>query len=102
MDWHDRSGRTAVRRDRTRNAVSPDHNGPTTWRVQSCDKAGNVIQAGQNIRWQAPLGSLTFGDPVVASGLVWVGTNNYQMGDAKAEERFKAISEFPIRARTSR
>ncbi len=32
--------------------------------------------AGQNIKWSAGLGSETYGNPVVANGKVFVGTNN--------------------------
>lgn len=39
---------------------------PTMWDVGS----------GQNIKWSVPLGTLTFGSPVVAGGKVYVGTNN--------------------------
>ena len=53
-------------RDATRNAVSPETDPPTQWDVES----------GKNIRWTAALGSNTTGTPVVADGLVWVGTNN--------------------------
>ncbi|MCA9192192.1 MAG: PQQ-binding-like beta-propeller repeat protein [Planctomycetales bacterium] len=31
---------------------------------------------GQNIRWSMPLGSETYGNPIVANGKVFVGTNN--------------------------
>ncbi len=39
---------------------------PTTW----------DIGAGENIRWSVGLGSETYGNPVVANGKVYVGTNN--------------------------
>ena len=39
--------------------------------------AGAGPQAGyQNILWTAPLGSQSYGNPVVANGKVFVGTNN--------------------------
>ena len=50
----------------SRNPVVPDGSGPTNWDVQ----------AGENIRWSAPLGSQTYGTPVVADGQIYVGTNN--------------------------
>src|SRR5437867_1284121 len=53
-------------RDKTRNAVSPEKNPPIDWDVKT----------GQNIKWKAKLGSMTFSAPVVANGLVWIGTNN--------------------------
>ena len=66
-------------RDATRNAVSPEKNAPTDWDVGEFDrKTGRWVKAkARNIKWTAQLGSQTMGDPVVAGGLVWVGTNNY-------------------------
>ena len=50
-----------------RNMVNNDEkNIPTTWDIQS----------GKNIKWVAPLGSQSYGNPVVADGRVFVGTNN--------------------------
>lgn len=40
---------------------------PTEWDVEE----------GTNILWSAPLGSQTYGNPVVANGKVYVGTNNH-------------------------
>ncbi len=34
------------------------------------------IESGRNIRWRAKLGSQSYGNPVVANGKVYVGTNN--------------------------
>ncbi len=39
---------------------------PTEWDIES----------GENIKWTAKLGSQTYGNPVVANGKVYVGTNN--------------------------
>src|SRR4030095_10345361 len=39
---------------------------PTTW----------DIKTGKNIKWVAALGSQSYGNPVVANGVVLVGTNN--------------------------
>jgi outer membrane protein assembly factor BamB len=58
-------------RDATRNAVSPEKNPPITWQTG---------EPGKNIKWQAPLGSTSYSDPVVSNGLVWVGTNNMPLG----------------------
>ncbi len=49
-----------------RNMVSTMSGIPTTWDVKS----------GKNIKWTAKLGSQTYGNPVVAGGQVYVGTNN--------------------------
>ena len=53
-------------RSATHNPVVPEGKPPTEWDVKT----------GKNIKWKAKLGSMTCGDPVVADGLVWVGTNN--------------------------
>ncbi|QDV22124.1 outer membrane protein assembly factor BamB family protein [Aureliella helgolandensis] len=49
-----------------RNNVTDQPNVPTTWDVTT----------GENVRWTAPLGSETYGNPVIANGHVYVGTNN--------------------------
>jgi outer membrane protein assembly factor BamB len=49
-----------------RNMVSTMKGLPTTWDVKS----------GKNVKWTADLGSQTYGNPVVAGGVVLVGTNN--------------------------
>src|SRR5579859_5243059 len=42
------------------------------------------IKTGKNVKWVAQLGSQTYGNPVVAGGQVYVGTNNELVRD-KAE-----------------
>jgi outer membrane protein assembly factor BamB len=50
-----------------RNMVNTtEKNIPTTWDVES----------GKNIKWVMPLGSLAYGNPVVAGGRIFSGTNN--------------------------
>ncbi len=49
-----------------RNMVSEMKGLPTTWDVKTKTK----------IKWAAELGSQTYGNPVVAGGMVFVGTNN--------------------------
>jgi outer membrane protein assembly factor BamB len=56
-----------------RNMVSDATGLPTTWDVKS----------GRNIRWVAALGSQSYGNPVVAGGVVLVGTNNEATRDPK-------------------
>ena len=46
---------------------------PTTW----------DIKTGKNVKWVAELGSQSYGNPVVAGGVVLVGTNNEAMRDPK-------------------
>ena len=41
------------------------------------------IETGQNIKWVAELGSQSYGNPVVADGTVFVGTNNELLRDPK-------------------
>jgi outer membrane protein assembly factor BamB len=69
-------------RDGTRNAVSLERNPPLRWDVGKTSDAKPILRQGMssNIKWSAPLGSMTYGDPVVANGLVWVGTNNGYAG----------------------
>lgn len=50
----------------TRNMVNPTTDIPMKWDVES----------GENILWKAELGSQSYANPVVASGRVFVGTNN--------------------------
>ena len=54
-----------------RNMVSTMKGLPTTWDVKT----------KKNIKWVAELGSQTYGNPVVADGYVFVGTNNEAMKD---------------------
>lgn len=73
-------------RDATHNAVSPEKDPPRYWDVGRTDRrTGRLIDAGENIRWRAALGSNTFGDPVVSSGLVWVGTNNSRLSSGEED-----------------
>src|SRR5947209_13661635 len=55
-----------------RNMVSPEKNPPTDWNWDSDDPSKN-----KNIKWTVELGSKSYGNPVVANGLVTVGTNNF-------------------------
>lgn len=77
-------------RSATRNPVSPEKHPPLWWRV--ADEDGR--QPPRNIKWQAKLGMHTKGDPVVAGGLVWVGTNNQHPRDPKVAERLPALKCF--------
>jgi outer membrane protein assembly factor BamB len=51
-------------RDATRNPVSPETNAPVHWDIHS----------GVNIKWKARLGAQTYSDPIIANGLIWIGT----------------------------
>lgn len=53
--------------DYSRNMINKHESGlPTEWDVES----------GRNVKWSVPLGSQSYGNPVVAGGKVFVGTNN--------------------------
>jgi outer membrane protein assembly factor BamB len=56
-----------------RNMVSRQKGLPVSWDVKS----------GKNIKWVAELGSQTYGNPTVAGGKVYVGTNNEAPRDPK-------------------
>ncbi len=51
-----------------RNNTPHGENIPTFW----------DIDTGENVLWSVPLGSQTYGSPVVANGKVFIGTNNQQ------------------------
>jgi outer membrane protein assembly factor BamB len=57
----------------SRNMVSTMTGLPSTWDVKT----------GKNVKWVAELGSQSYGNPVVANGVVMVGTNNEAMRDPK-------------------
>lgn len=56
-----------------RNMISTMKGIPTEWSVET----------KKNIKWVATLGSQTYGNPVVADGVVLVGTNNEAVRDPK-------------------
>ena len=56
-----------------RNMVSSMKGLPTEWDVKT----------KKNVKWVAALGSQSYGNPVVAGGMVFVGTNNE--GAARSE-----------------
>jgi outer membrane protein assembly factor BamB len=72
----------ALGRDSTRNPVSPEKGPPLRWQVEVKDN-DKLVQPAQNLKWQAVIGSLNQGSPVVAGGLVWIGTNNVKPRDPK-------------------
>jgi outer membrane protein assembly factor BamB len=63
-------------RNGTRNAVSPETRAPTEWQLEIRDQAGAIKRPARHVKWVAQLGSRSLGGPVIAGGLVWVGTNN--------------------------
>lgn len=57
----------------SRNMVSPMTGLPIAW----------DLKTGKNVKWVAELGSQSYGNPVVAGGVVMVGTNNEALRDPK-------------------
>ena len=55
-----------------RNMVSAEKNPPTDWDVGELEDPND----NKNIRWEQHLGSKAYGNPVIAGGKVFVGTNN--------------------------
>jgi outer membrane protein assembly factor BamB len=51
---------------------------PTSWNVGEFDRKTNewIPDTAENIKWVARVGSQTYGNPVIADGRVFVGTNN--------------------------
>lgn len=61
----------------SRNNVPEVKNIPDAWKIGEFDDNDIWIPgSGKNIKWVAALGSQTYGNPVVADGRVYVGTNN--------------------------
>lgn len=62
----------------TRNPVVTTGNAPTDWNAGRFDRRTGEwdLSVLRNIKWRAELGTIAFGDAIVAGGLVWVGTNN--------------------------
>ena len=58
-----------------RNMVSSMKGLPTTWDVKT----------KKNVKWVAELGSQAYGNPVIAGGIVLVGTNNEAMKDPEVK-----------------
>ena len=69
LDWPQWGGTPA------RNMVAPAaHDLPVTWDAS----------AGENVVWTAKLGRVSYGNPVLAGGKLFVGTNNEQPRDPNA------------------
>ncbi|MFG0255151.1 MAG: PQQ-binding-like beta-propeller repeat protein [Rhodopirellula sp. JB053] len=63
---------------RVRNNVPNVENLPESWNIGRFDRRTGEWdnEKAENLRWYAELGSQTYGNPVVANGKVYVGTNN--------------------------
>ena len=60
-----------------RNNTPIAENIPTDWAIGDFDDQDQWIpDTARNIKWVSPIGSQTYGNPVIADGSVYVGTNN--------------------------
>ncbi|HUG71168.1 MAG TPA: HEAT repeat domain-containing protein, partial [Pirellulaceae bacterium] len=71
-DWPQLGG------SRFRNNTPAGTNIPTTWNIGKFDRRTGewISDDAVNIKWVARLGSQSYGNPVVANGKIYVGTNN--------------------------
>ena len=67
-----------------RNMVSDMTGLPADWDVDT----------GRNVKWMAELGSQTYGNPVVAEGVVLVGTNNESVKDPRQQGDMGILMAF--------
>jgi len=81
-------------RDGTRNPVSEEKNPPTWWQWEERDEKGKIVKKARNIKWAARLGTHTKGDPIVANGLIWVGSNNGHPRDPRNKQRAPVLQCF--------
>jgi outer membrane protein assembly factor BamB len=71
LDWGQWGGSSV------RNNTPEGKDIPTEWAIGSFDKNGNWVKDdAKNVKWVSHLGSQSYGNPVVANGQVYVGTNN--------------------------
>lgn len=83
-------------RDSSRNAVSLETDAPADWQIatdrDSLRKSPNTVQ--KNVLWTARLGSYSLADPVIANGLVWLGTNNDSPRDPAVKQDASVLMCF--------
>src|SRR5262245_12127771 len=70
-------------RDSSRNAVSPEKAPLLRWQFE--ERGETLIRPAWNVLWEARLGRASFAPPVVADGLVWIGTNNDRPRDLRVK-----------------
>ena len=65
-------------RNSERNAVITGFTVPTEWNIGEIDWDTGAWKSeeAENVRWVAKLGSMSYGNPVVADGKIFLGTNN--------------------------
>jgi outer membrane protein assembly factor BamB len=61
-----------------RNNVAEGKNIPSEWEPGDFDKKTGkwLKETSKNVKWVAQLGTQTYGNPVIANGQIYVGTNN--------------------------
>jgi len=69
-------------RTHCRNLVSPEKNLPVTF-----DPAKGRSRSGGNVKWVRKTGNATYGNPTVADGRVYVGTDDATLSDDKRLKR---------------
>lgn len=70
-DWNQWGGSAS------RNNTPEGKNIPTDWDVGEIEESGEWVKgSGKNIKWAVRLGSQSYGNPVIANGHAYVGTNN--------------------------
>jgi len=80
-DWPQWGGTDA------RNMVSPEDGLPETFEPGKKSPNGGGIDPAttRNVRWTARLGTQTYGNPTVADGRVYIGTNDEDLDDPRYE-----------------
>lgn len=71
----------------TRNPVSPEKGLPLDFQFRQTDDKDKVVKEERGVAWKAKLGDRTAIPPVVAGGLVWVGSNARQPADEAIKEK---------------
>ncbi len=84
--------------DADRNMVSPETNLPTEAEVEvdEPDEGTGAIDLSitKNVKWVAKLGNQTYGNPTVAGGKIFVGTNNGSPRDQARPEDYGVVMCF--------
>ncbi|MBL7037450.1 MAG: PQQ-binding-like beta-propeller repeat protein [Pirellulaceae bacterium] len=67
------------------NMLSTETDLPTSFErgTRRSDGSGIDSTTAENVKWTARLGSITYGTPAVADGRVYVGTNDFRLGDPR-------------------
>ncbi len=68
---------------------------PVDWSIAELDRTGKTVRGeDRNVRWRAKLGPFSFTTPVVADGLVWVGTGYFGHSGGPHKEDVAALMCF--------